>query len=199
MDAHCSATKTTLSSSSSLPFLLGERWTSPPEPPSRWPWFITALLMGITLALVLSEGLQASFFRKRGTPRLISTEVASTQIKNDMAETLESGAILQVESRAQHQPTPEALSGMMLQTGIVRLPPLSVLKVYFPKPFGETPTAKLSSDKALPGKVSIDEVTCQYVVIRNDHATSECSFRYLAQGKLHEAEQFRLKCGSFFD
>lgn len=86
----------------------------------------------------------------------------------------------------EQQPKPSSPE-LTLQTSIVRLPPLSLLKIYFPKPYREAPAVKLTGEINMPNEVTIEEITVQYVVIRNAHVTNDCYFRYIAEGKLNEA------------
>lgn len=150
-------------------------------------------------------------------PKLLPTALATTPLqKNDSDDNgtvakpeKEAGPIVQVDRSGPipklpgstpelakyfvpltvEQQVPKASSPeLTMQTGIVRLPPLSILKIYFPKPYREAPVVKLMCDTVMPSEVTIDEMTVSWVVIRNAHTTNECYFRYYAEGKLREAE-----------
>lgn len=88
----------------------------------------------------------------------------------------------------QQQPQPSA-PDLTLQTSMVRLPPLSIVRIYFPKPYSAPPVCKLASDTVMPSEVSIDEATAKFIVIRNAHTTNDCYFRYYAEGKLDVPKQ----------
>jgi hypothetical protein len=198
------------------PFLANNVWADYRQRPSRWPWIVIALLTGVTLAAFVTDWEDLPFFRpniahKETKP--LPTILAATPIKKTEEESTSTKAakvpenILQVDRReaipklpgstpevAKHfqplsleQRSPNASSPeLTLQTGIIRLPPLSILKIYFPKPYREAPVVKLMSETGMPSEVTIDEITVQCVVIRNAHASNDCYFRYYAEGKLKD-------------
>ncbi len=198
------------------PFLANNVWADYRKRPSRWPWIVIALLTGITLAAFVTDWEDLPFFRTKAAqkePKPLPTILATTSIKKTEEEATNSNpakepdTILQVDRResisklpgstadvAKHfqplsleQRIPKASAPeLTLQTGIIRLPPLSILKIYFPKPYREAPVVKLMSETGMPSEVTIDEITVQCVVIRNAHLSNECYFRYYAEGKLKD-------------
>jgi len=196
------------------PFLANNVWADYRQRPSRWPWIVIALFTGVALAAFVTDWEEHPFFRSNVTqkePKQLPVAMATTLIKKaeDAAtqskNAKEAESILQVDRRSEIPrlpgSTPEvakhfqplsleqqipkpSLPGLTLQTGIIRLPPLSILKIYFPKPYREAPVVKLMSETGMPSEVTIDEITVQCVVIRNAHTSNDCYFRYYAEGKL---------------
>lgn len=198
------------------PFLANDVWADFRQRPSRWPWIVIALLTGVALAAFVTDWDNLPFFRSHAAhkePKTLPSTLAAAPIKKNEIESTnfttakEPDPILQVDRReaipklpgttpdvAKHfqplnleQRIPKASSPeLTLQTGIIRLPPLSLLKIYFPKPYREAPIVKLMSETGMPSEVTIDEITVQCVVIRNAHASNDCYFRYYAEGKLKD-------------
>ena len=182
------------------PILANDVWAGHRPRPRRWPWMLLALFAGVALAIFVTDWEEPSYSRNKTAqrePRQLPVTLPTAPINRDdksdnprpTAPMKETGDILQVDRQGlvPHLPKPSS-PDLTLQTAMVRLPPLSILRVYFPKPFVKPPEINLSSDTVMPGEVSIDEVTNQYVVIRNAHATNDCYFRYRAEGKLKPAD-----------
>ncbi|HQR07299.1 MAG TPA: hypothetical protein PLN21_10780 [Gemmatales bacterium] len=175
------------------PFLANNVWADSRKRPSHWLWFVIALLAGAALAVIVTHWDELPFFRSnaaRKEPKQLPTTVAATPIKKmESTETStktvkEPDAILQADRR-EAIPKPSSPE-LTVQTGIIRLPPLSVLKIYFPKSYREKPVVKIMSETGMPSEVTIDDITVQCVVIRNAHQSNECYFRYYAEGKLKD-------------
>ncbi|MFT3878545.1 MAG: hypothetical protein QM703_02660 [Gemmatales bacterium] len=216
MDAPLAHVSSRPQSPQPYPFLANNVWADYRRPPSRWPWIVVALLTGVTLAAFVTDWEDLSFFRSNAAhkePKLLPTTLAAAPMKKTEETATNSKAakepdtILQVDRQgeipklpgstpevAKHfqplgleQKIPKASSPeLTLQTGIIRLPPLSILRIYFPKPYREAPVVKLMSETGMPSEVTIDEITVQCVVIRNAHVSNECYFRYYAEGKLKD-------------
>lgn len=180
-------------------FLPPDIWAEYRKRPVRWPWLVLALVMGSLLALLITEWWGNAIFRPR-TPRQFETTVALAA-GNDSTEP---GSILQVDRTGIVPRLPGAApdsSSILLTSSVsetpsqptdsslVRLPPLSLLRIQFTRVYREPPVIKLQSETIQPGDISIDEVTTRYVVIRNTHATNDCSFRYLAEAKTEETSK----------
>lgn len=216
MDAPLTHVSSRPHSQQPYPFLANDVWADFRKRPSRWPWIVIALLIGVVLAAFVTDWEELPFFRTNAhkEPRQLSTNLAATPIKkSDVEETAnttptkDADAVLQMDrrspipklpdsspevakhfqplSREQQIPKPSSPE-LTLQTGIIRLPPLSILKIYFPKPYREAPTVKLISETGMPSEVTIDEITVSCVVIRNAHQSNDCYFRYYAEGKLKD-------------
>lgn len=199
------------------PFLANDVWAGHRPRSRRWPWMLLALLAGVALAIFVTDWEEPSYSRNKTAqrePRQLPVTLPTAPInRNDKSDKpqptapmKETGDILQVDRQGpvpgatsdpakqliglpveQEQPKPSS-PDLTLQTAMVRMPALSILRVYFPKPFVKPPEINLSNDTVMPTEVSIDEVTNQYVVIRNAHATNDCYFRYRAEGKLKPAD-----------
>lgn len=198
------------------PFLANNVWADFRHRPARWPWIVVALLTGVALAAFVTDWDELSFFRTQPAqkePKPFPSALATIPIKKieeNEASTKamkEHDAVLQVDRRGaipqlpgttpevakhfqplglEHRIPRPSSPELTLQTGIIRLPPLSILKIYFPKAYREAPVVKLMSETGMPSEVTIDEITVQYVVIRNAHQNNDCYFRYYAEGKLKE-------------